>query len=365
MTCDRLRHTTAVLSAVSEVEMSFTANYNRSMHGRNIIKILKAIDLLSRPQGTTVAQLEKELGVTRRSVYRLFETLDELGFPRYEEELLGEKEKRWRLQEDYLHKLPNLRIPDMRLNARELMVLYLLLASDRVFSGTAVEPVLSSIREKLASIMPSSYLSAAQSDRVESLFAAGTLHPALYQGKDEIIERLLDAVAERKVCTVTYEALGTGGSKSYSVHPLRLFQHDGGLYLFVLIPKHDSIRILSVERISDISISAEVFAEPESFDPDHILSHTFDLTLDDPVSVKIRFSERAARRVRNRRWSATQHVSEHHDGSLTLEMTTSGSDDIVRWVLGFAGEAEIIEPSWLRTRVAEAISSLSNTYSPR
>ncbi|TVR56919.1 MAG: WYL domain-containing transcriptional regulator [Spirochaetaceae bacterium] len=332
------------------------------MHGRNIIKILRAIDLLSRPQGTTVTRLESELGVTRRSVYRLFETLDELGFPRFDEEVPGEKEKRWRLQEDYLHKLPNLRIPDMRLTGRELMVLHLLLASDRVFAGTAVEPLLCSIREKLASIMPGAYLSVAQSDRLESLFAAGTLHPALYHGKDEIIETLLDAVAERKVCTVRYEALGTGNEKSYLIHPLRLFQHDGGLYLFVQIPKHDSTRILSVERISEISISGETFVEPEPFDPDHILSHTFDLTLADPVTVTIRFTENAARRVRNRRWSATQQFHEHTDGSLTLEMTTSGSDDIVRWVLGFGGDAEIIKPAALRARIQEAISRLNATY---
>ncbi len=332
------------------------------MHGRHVIRILRAIDLLSRPQGITVSQLAGELGITRRSVYRLFETLDELGFPRYDDELPGEKEKRWRLQDDYLHKLPNLRIPDMRLTGRELMLLYLLLSSDRVFAGTAVEPVLSSIHEKLASIMPSSYLSAAQSDRLESLFAAGELHPTLYHGKDDIIETLLDAVSERKVCTVTYKALSTGSEKSYQIHPLRLFQHDGGLYLFVQIPKHTSIRILSVERISGLTSAGAIFAEPDSFDPDSILSHTFDLTLDDPVSVKIRFTENAARRVRNRRWSATQQFHEHPDGTLTLEMTTSGSDDVVRWVLAFAGEAEILEPSALRSRVRAATDRLQTVF---
>lgn len=338
------------------------AKYSTNVHGRNLIKILSAIDVLSRPQGATIRELQDELGIARRSVYRLFETLNELQFPIYDEERPGEKEKRWRLQENYLQSLPNLRIPDMKLSPRELMVLYFLLSQDRVFEHTAVAALLSSIREKLAALMPSDYLSAAQSERIQSLFAAGTLHPKSYEGYEEIIERLLDAIVERRTCVVTYTALSHGETNTYTINPLRMFEHDGGLYVFVQLPEPDVTRIIAVDRIEKIDLTAGTFTEPKEFDPDEILAATFDLTLGDPVDVEIHFSPRAARRIRNRRWSASQSIQTHDDGSVTLRMSTSGKEDVLRWVLSFGEDAEIVGPPDMRTAVGNTAKKLVDRY---
>jgi predicted DNA-binding transcriptional regulator YafY len=248
----------------------------------------------------------------------------------------------------------------MKLSPRELLVLYFLLSQDRVFANTAVDSLLASIRQKLAAIMPSEYLSAAQSERIQSLFAAGTLHPKSYEGYEQAIETLLDAIVERKACRVTYTALSHGQTKTYTVDPLCMFEHDGGLYLFVRLPKPDVIRIIAVDRIETIELTADTFDEPTDFDPDEILATTFDLTLGDPVDVEIRFSANAARRIVNRRWSATQSLQHHPDGSVTLRMSTSGKDDVLRWVLSFGEDAEVIRPKDMREAiVAKATATLS------
>lgn len=49
--------------------------------GRHLVKMLKAVDVLSRPEGATIDELAEELGVDRRTVYRIRETLEELNFP--------------------------------------------------------------------------------------------------------------------------------------------------------------------------------------------------------------------------------------------------------------------------------------------
>ena len=356
--CDsaRFRHSNLILVAHSEVVMNSRAKYSSSVHGRNLIKILKAVDVLSRPQGVTIKELQDELGVARRSVYRLFETLNELQFPIYDEDRPGEKEKRWRLQQDYLQSLPNLRIPDMKLSPRELLVLYFLLSQDRVFANTAVAGLLSSIREKLAALMPSSYLTAVQSERIESLFAAGTLHAKSYEGFEGRVDTLLDAIVERLMCTVTYRALSHGNTNTYTINPLRLFEHDGGLYVFVQLPGPDVTRIIAVDRIEKIDLTETTFEELPDFNPDKILATTFDLTLGDPVDVEIRFSAAAARRIVNRRWSESQSIDDHEDGSVTLRMSTSGKEDVLRWVLSFADEAEIVGPEDMR----EAIRAIAH-----
>ena len=336
--------------------------YHGYMHGRNLVKILKAIDCLSRSGGVSIKELQYELGISRRSVYRLFETLGDLQFPLYDEEYPGEKEKRWHLQEDFIYRLPNLRIPDMKLTSREMLVLYFLLSQDRIFKNTDVSELLSSIRQKLSAIMPSDYLSAAQSDRMDSLFIAGSFHTKIYKEKEDIIDKILEAIVEQKVCIVTYRALSHGKENTYRIHPLRLFEHDGGLYIFVFIPKHNTIRILALDRISKLDIGNETFDEPEDFNPESILSGTFDLVLGDPVSIKVKFTPEGARRVKNRIFSEHQIMEEQDDGSVILSMDTSGRDDVLRWVLSFGNDAKILSPPELRSELKSLLSEMLNQY---
>ena len=81
------------------------------MRGQNLIKLFKAIDLFSQPSGTTIRELQEKLNIDRKSVYRLIRTMEDLGFPLTDEKPLFEREKRWRLEERYLTKLPNISIP--------------------------------------------------------------------------------------------------------------------------------------------------------------------------------------------------------------------------------------------------------------
>jgi len=49
----------------------------------NLIKLLETLDLLGRLEGTTIEELQNELGIDRRSVYREIAIVEELGFPLY------------------------------------------------------------------------------------------------------------------------------------------------------------------------------------------------------------------------------------------------------------------------------------------
>ena len=109
------------------------------MRGKNLIKLLKALDLLSKPEGTTIEEMAAQLGIDRRSVYRLINVVEELGFPLYDDKIPLEKEKRWKLEESYLKKLPNMKVPDVNLNLLEIISLYLLRSEGSLLKGTELE----------------------------------------------------------------------------------------------------------------------------------------------------------------------------------------------------------------------------------
>lgn len=360
--CARYRHISEVCLPRWGIALGSHDGNSGSVYGKNLVKLLRAIDLLSRSEGASIRELQDGLGVSRRSVYRLFDVLESLHFPLMDLDRAGEKEKRWSLEEGFVHRMPNLRVPHMKLTPQELLVLTFQLRKDQVLAGTSVGNLVKSIHQKIAAIIPPEYLAVTESERLESLFVADELHGVRYRGMEETIESLFEALFERRICTVSYKALSDGKTKTYTIHPLRLFQHDGALFVFVAIPEKNVVRILAVERIVELVLCDERFSEPERFDPGDILGHTFNLTLDDPVTVIIRFSPEAARRIRGRQWSATQSIEEHTDGSIVLSMKTSGRDDVISWILSFGAQAEVLEPPELRNGVVEKARTIISKY---
>jgi predicted DNA-binding transcriptional regulator YafY len=80
---------------------------------------------------------------------------------------------------------------------------------------------------------------------------------------------------------------------------------------------------------------------------------------DDPVSARIRFAPEEAKYIRERRWAKDQKVTEKRDGSVVLELDTSGFQEVKRWVLSFGASAVVLSPKKLRDEVeAEMAKSL-------
>ncbi|MFW6236376.1 MAG: WYL domain-containing protein [Desulfovibrionales bacterium] len=51
------------------------------------------------------------------------------------------------------------------------------------------------------------------------------------------------------------------------------------------------------------------------------------------------------------------------DGSIILELTTSGRYEVMRWVLAFGAEAEVLEPKAMREEIASSLKSTLDRYS--
>ena len=168
---------------------------------------------------------------------------------------------------------------------------------------------------------------------------------------------------KQQTCLVEYHSFGDDTVKHFKIDPLRFFERDGGLYIFVNATSFGEIRVLAVERILKLTPTDETFTVPEDFDPDVLLETAFNLTYDDPVTVKVRFSADQARYVKERRWAANQTITDQPDGSVILELQTSGRWDVKRWVLSFGADAEVLEPEDLRQEIAADLENMIVAYS--
>ncbi|MFH2115712.1 MAG: WYL domain-containing protein [Spirochaetota bacterium] len=145
-------------------------------------------------------------------------------------------------------------------------------------------------------------------------------------------------------------------------HPLCMFEADGGLYLFVEIRRHGSIRILALERIRELKPLDDHFTWPEGFNLKPILEDPFGIIQQEPVPVVVRFDEDQAPYVRKRAWPTSYRFEDSSDGSLLMHLETGGIYGLKRWLLGWGSSAEVIEPAWLRDQMKEELVEALGKY---
>lgn len=327
---------------------------------RHLVKVLKAVEILAKPGGATMDELRKGLDVDRRTSYRIRDTLEELNFPLYVDSSGLDGRKRFRFADSYLKKLPNLNVPELKLSLSELIALYFIRGNRRMFKGTDIEHNIDAAFRKLDAFMPEGL--ADRLDQVKTLFVSSTKFNKDYSNKEIVIEQLTDAIFRSQTCMVEYHSFHDDKTKSFKIDPLRFFEHDGGLYVFVRATSYGHIRVLAVERIIQITVTKEIFVTPKDFEPDTQLDEAFSIVYDDPVEVKIKFSKEVARYIRERRWGKEQVITDERDGSIVLELKTSGWFDVKKWILSFGSKVELLEPEKFRIEILEELSAAQRCY---
>ena len=327
---------------------------------RNLVQFMNGFELLSRSGGVTIKTLQEELGISRRSVYRLFESFEELGFPLLQLEE-GGKEKRWAIMEEYFQGRPKGRVPRLELNRREILILYLILSRNTALYETGLRQTIEALKNRMEKF----HLETEEESLVDcfsKLFLSVPRKFKKLEGKENILEELINAAMAQKTCRGSYHSFSEESDREITFNPLRFYEWNDGLYCFIQTVPEKKIRTLAIERFRSLKVGRETFAYPEDFIPEKLLSDSWGITRDNPIDLKIRFSASQARYIRERQWTANQRILLESDGSVTLVMTTSGRRDILSWILSFGGEAEVLEPEDLAAEVRREARRMVSLY---
>jgi predicted DNA-binding transcriptional regulator YafY len=192
----------------------------------------------------------------------------------------------------------------------------------------------------------------------------GAIDYTLHQDK---LQAFREAIASQKLCAVSYQADKTKPAKSYDLAPKKLLAFQGSLRVIGWIvdgrsparPKYDDLSSFYVQRFTKVQPLGKGgghLPEPPAGDD------AFGLIADKTFTAKVRFKSEAADYVEERTWSAKQRFERRPDGSLVLTFQARSPLEVLSWVLGFGGQAEILTPNWLRAEMVEAVKALAGVY---
>lgn len=320
--------------------------YSQAGRVHDIIRLIEA------RHGITLEELAEEAGVTRRTIHRDLNAIQEAGYPLISERLLGRKVYR------FLTRFKD--VPPISFTLQELMTLGFLRSQLDFLEGTPFHDDMEAICRKVNSVLPPRY--AAHMERI-----AGVSLPLLqgrrdYRRAGEALKVLRDALIYQYRVTIYYQVPGKEQPASYLLDPYTMIFHRGGLYLLGYAHNRQALRTFALERVSRAVKENERFELPAEYRPYEQLRNAFGIVEESAVPVQVRFSAAVAHAVRDRIWHPSQKVEDLNDGGIILSFEAGGSMEIVSWVLSYGRHAEILEPPELRAELKNIVAEMGRMY---
>lgn len=182
----------------------------------------------------------------------------------------------------------------------------------------------------------------------------------------EIFTQVLQALAQDRVLELDYASKGEAGRSIRRVEPRQLHNFAGNWYLFAHCRRRDDLRMFSLDRMRRASVLDEGFDYPPDYDPQALAKRAFGHFKTGRVQqARLRFSPFISAWVKDQTWHHAQVATVLEDGSLELQLPYAGDGlDLVREVMKFGPEVEVIAPEELRQSVMSRLRNALDRYAP-
>ena len=305
-------------------------------------------DRYYRPQ-----QLAKELGISRRTVFRDLEMLFKAGIPYYyDEEGGGYKVD------------PNFLLPPFNLTLGEALAVMLAahftadkgglpLLQQAQDAALKIESMLPShIRQHCGSIMKSTSVRSAA--------------PARHDQLNQTLALLQQAIQLRRQVEITYISFYEQKQMVLQLHPYHLHFAQRAWYVIGYSNFHKETRTFKLGRIKQARMLKSRYLLEKPFRIEQYFGDAWSMIPEGKLyKVKLRFAPQVAGNVAEVLWHRKQKLTWHDDGALTFEVEVDGLNEITWWLLGYGDQVEVIRPESLRRRVKQIAQKTVGIYTKK
>lgn len=177
-----------------------------------------------------------------------------------------------------------------------------------------------------------------------------------------IFLKVIDAISREYVLKFDYTD-SIGKVTLRTVSPQHLVRYKDNWYLDAWCHKNNALRIFSLDNISGLRHANCSYFQPDDKLIHEIYAASYGIFSGTPTAVaKIRLTGVAARYVQREMWHPEQKLTICGDKTVELEIPYSKPHELIREVLSWGEEAEVLEPKSLRKEIATRINELMKKY---
>jgi predicted DNA-binding transcriptional regulator YafY len=157
-----------------------------------------------------------------------------------------------------------------------------------------------------------------------------------------------------------------GNRSTRTVDPYGFIVSSGRIYCVAFDHGRRDKRTFAVDSITDPQLLAQTFVKPSDFDVEAYAAASISGVMhgDRTIAVRVRFAPRVAKAAVAARVVAQREVLRNPDGSADIDYHVADLDELVRWILGWGAQAEILSPESARTRIASLAEAVAGKYTP-
>jgi predicted DNA-binding transcriptional regulator YafY len=200
-------------------------------------------------------------------------------------------------------------------------------------------------------------------DALAAVFGTASVASKDFAPHAALIDRLTQAAVESRRVRLRYYTLATDTVKERLVEPYAVyFDPDGATLKLIGYDHHRSrIRPFAIDHIRALRETDERFQRPADFNLQSYLSaNCFNGIHGEPLTIRLRAHGVTARVFAERLFHDSQRTIERtprtaqQPETITIEMRVARGRGLVRFILSWGADVEVLSPDGLRYEVAEA-----------
>lgn len=322
---------------------------NPHSHRGDLTARMVELQLLLTDGSPSQRELVEHFGVDRKTIKRAIDALS-LYYPVMEEQ--DGREIRYRFSDEFRFVPPSL-------TASELATLLLAQESIAATGVTAFgSPFAEHARRLLLKVRASLPTPLREKlDQLARVFGSAAVSAKDFSAHAATISSLTDAAVEGRRVRLRYHSLTDDKTKERLVDPYCVYFDPDGATLKLIGYDHLRRDIIpfSIDHIHALFETGERFTRPPDFDlREYLTANCFNGIHGAPVVVTLRAHGTTARVFRERAFHPSQRTVEDTRETVTIKLRVAGGRGLVRFILSWAPDVEVLEPDDLHREVAEA-----------
>ncbi|MCU1263768.1 MAG: putative transcriptional regulator [Acidobacteria bacterium] len=208
-------------------------------------------------------------------------------------------------------------------------------------------------------------------DALAAVFGSASVAAKDFAPHAILIDRLTQAAVERRCVRLRYYTLATDSVTERTVEPYAVYFDPDGATLKLIGYDHHRKKVIpfAIDHIRVLRETEETFQLPADFDLQSYLSaNCFNGIHGEPITVRLRASGVTARVFAERLFHQSQHLVERtprtsrQAETTTIEMHVAGGRGLLRFILSWGPDVEVLAPSDLRLEVTALYQQALERY---